>query len=441
MPEILVVDDDDALRSSLAAVLRHEGHAVTTAASVDDALAALRRVPTDLVLSDFKMRGKHGIDFLTALRAVDAAVPFVLMTGYGTVDLAVEAMKRGADDVVLKPFPPEHILQRLSDLTKGSREGACSLRPAHRPVSTLISHNERVKQVLDDAARVARVDSPVLIVGESGTGKEILARTIHFQGPRREKPFIPINCGALPDSLVEEELFGHEVGAFTGASAPRLGLFESAAGGTLFLDEVGELPHPVQVKLLRVLQEGTFRRLGGSEERASDVRIICATNRNLEKAMEEGTFRADLFYRLAVVTLTLPPLRERRDDILTIAEHLLSSLRYELEQPGLRLSLASEELLLSYPFPGNVRELENALERGAIAAQGASIEPHYLGLVGSESDGLREIGARAAAVAEERAIRDVLRAVGGNRTKAAKILQVSTKTLAAKLKSYATSVS
>ncbi len=383
MANVLIIDDNDTLREGLAAVVRRMGHKVCACQSGAEALAAFARSPADFVITDLKMSGMDGLEVLRRIRELDPDCPTLLVTAYGTVEAAVEAMKLGAMDFLTKPFPPEVVRLKV--------ERALELRAARRLNERLQLENERLRtedevryrelvgstevmsKLYDAIGRVAKTDSPVAIYGESGTGKELVARAIHNLSRRHGGPFIKVNCGALAETLLESELFGHERGAFTGAVKRRLGRLELADGGTLFLDEIGEISPAMQVKLLRVLQEGTFERVGGEQTIKVDLRVLSATHRDLQRLIAHGQFREDLFYRLQVVPLQVPPLRDRRADIPELARHFVHKLAPRAN-PGVT-AIAEDAIvrLLAYAWPGNVRELENAIEQALVFAEGSII--------------------------------------------------------------------
>jgi two-component system response regulator HydG len=383
MANVLIIDDNDTLREGLAAVVRRMGHKVCACASGAEALAAFARSPADFVITDLKMAGMDGLEVLRRIRELDPDCPTLLVTAYGTVEAAVEAMKLGAMDFLTKPFPPEVVRLKV--------ERALELRAARRLSERLQLENERLRsedevryrelvgstevmsRLYDAIGRVAKTDSPVAIYGESGTGKELVARAIHNLSRRHSGPFIKVNCGALAETLLESELFGHERGAFTGAIKRRLGRLELADGGTLFLDEIGEISPAMQVKLLRVLQEGTFERVGGEQTIKVDLRVLSATHRDLQRLIEKGQFREDLFYRLQVVPLQVPPLRDRRADIPELARHFIHKLAPRANPAVNAIAEDAIVRLLAYGWPGNVRELENAIEQALVFAEGSVI--------------------------------------------------------------------
>jgi DNA-binding NtrC family response regulator len=382
MGRVLVVDDEPGVRESLRMLLK-DAHSVRCAASVDAALEALRREPADLVLLDLVMPGRSGLELLEELGERPEAPRVVVVTATRTVASAVEAMKRGAADYVTKPFDADEIrikLERLfaqRELEREVEQLRARVEPGDR-LGQLLGRSRAMQEVFRTLRRVAPSRATVLIRGESGTGKELAARALHELSPRAEGPLVAVNCAAIPDHLIESELFGHERGAFTDAVERRIGRFESACGGTLFLDEIGDLGARVQAKLLRALQERRIERLGGSEPIEVDVRVVVATHRDLEREVTEGRFRADLFYRIHVVPLELPPLRERREDVAQLAEHFLARARAAAGRGPTGFSRAAREALEAYAWPGNVRELENAIERAVALSEGELVEPEDL---------------------------------------------------------------
>ena len=383
MANVLIIDDNDTMREGLSAVVRRMGHKVCACAGGAEALQAFARGPADFVITDLKMAGMDGLEVLRRIREIDPDCPTLLVTAYGTVEAAVEAMKLGAMDFLTKPFAPEVVRLKV--------ERGLELRAARRLSERLQLENERLRteddvryrelvgstevmrKLYDAVGRVAKTDSAVAIYGESGTGKELVARAVHNLSRRHNGPFIKVNCGALAETLLESELFGHERGAFTGAIKRRLGRLELADGGTLFLDEIGEISPAMQVKLLRVLQEGTFERVGGEQTIKVDLRVLSATHRDLQKQIAQGLFREDLFYRLQVVPLQVPALRERRADIPELARHFVHKLAARVNPAVSSIDEDAIVRLLAYSWPGNVRELENAIEQALVFAEGSVI--------------------------------------------------------------------
>jgi two-component system, NtrC family, response regulator PilR len=383
MSRILVVDDERSMREFLEILLRKEGYEVATAGDVDGALLALESDDYDLVISDIQMPGKSGLDLLKAIRDVQSDALVVMITAFATTETAISAMKEGAYDYVTKPFKVDEIklvIQKALEKKVLSTENArlrSELRSERRE-RQLVGNSGPMQQVYEMIGRIAATKTNVLIVGESGTGKELVARAIHTESDRAEAPFVALNCAAIPENLLESELFGHVKGAFTGAVGNKPGLFESADGGTLFLDEVGELSLPLQVKLLRALQEKTIRRVGGISDRRVDVRIVAATNRRLEDEVSANRFREDLYYRLNVIQLELPPLRERMEDLPLLVHHFVEKFARELGKPVRGVSEEAMARLRAHAWPGNVRELENGIERAVALSRSEWIEAEAL---------------------------------------------------------------
>jgi two-component system NtrC family response regulator len=442
---ILVVDDEAAQRELLAGFLRKQGHEVLVAAGGAEAVAQLGASQVDLVLSDCRMPGMSGLDLLRALRGINPEVPLLLMTAYGSVETAVQAMKNGAADFLTKPLDLQELLLRIARVAEQARlrsavrELQASLAERHR-LSGVIGESGRMQEVLALVQRVAPSDATVLIRGDSGTGKELIARAIHFNSRRAAGPLVSLNCAALPEQLLESELFGHEKGAFTGAVAQRKGRFEAADGGSIFLDEIGDLAPALQVKLLRVLQERQFERLGGNRPLTVDVRILAATHRDLESAMRQGTFREDLYYRLNVVTIQIPPLRERREDIALLLEHFLKKFAAKEGREVTGLTAAARDAVMKYDYPGNVRELENIVERAVLLARGPVIDLEDLPAALRPGERTRDAEPRhlpdVLAGIERQAIREALERHGGVQTQAAEALGISERVLRYKMKKY-----
>ena len=376
---ILVVDDEPLQRGILQTILDGEGYETITAGSGSEALEAIRKVPPDVVVSDLKMAGMDGIELLGALPQTPAPPPVIIVTAHGTIDSAVEAVKLGAFDYLTKPLDKQKILMAVrkacerAEILKENARLKKELFDRFR-MEGIIARSARMRETVELLRRVADSPATVMVLGESGTGKELVARAIHYNSPRRTKPFTAINCAAIPESLFESELFGHEPGAFTGATSRRAGLFEISNGGTLFLDEVGELPLLMQSKLLRVLQDREVRRVGGKETLRVDVRIVSATNRDLEREMEKGTFREDLFYRLSVVNIELPPLRERIEDIPALVEHFVQKFSAEFHRDIREVDDEAMAVLRACPWPGNVRQLATVIERAVLLSDGSVLD-------------------------------------------------------------------
>jgi len=442
MSSILVIEDTDSLRNALCAVLTVEGHDVTAAASAEEALQCLNTNDFSLILSDLKLPGKSGLEFLQSSKQKIKSLPIIVMTAYGNIDIAVEAMKLGATDFITKPFDPEALCKLIDNIISTKQNSEQEFGRRARRQHRLITQNANVLAMLDQARKVAALSSPVLILGESGTGKELVARYIHEQSPRVASPFLAVNCGSMPSDLLESEFFGHEAGAFTGASEQRIGLFETASEGSIFLDEIANMPSNLQTKLLRTLQESEIRRIGATKTQKINTRIISATNCNIEDEISKGGFREDLYYRLSVVVLEIPPLRERPDDIELLANYYLKTFAKEFQKGELTFSNEALKLLNAYHWPGNVRELENTIERAVIFANQV-IQPDALQLLLSDNSGsdtanvsLSSLTAEAIRKAETEAIKDALIKTRGNKSKASKLLGVSYKTLLNKIKEY-----
>ncbi len=440
---VLVVDDEEIVRESLSGWLRKDGYTVAVAPDGKAALEALRADRWSVVLLDLKMPGMDGLQVLDEARRLRPEAAFVLMTAYATVDTAVAAMKLGAYDYLVKPFDPEELsllVQRIVSQQALLEENEALRRALKREYGfhDLVSKSPAMQRVFDLARVAARSTSTILILGESGSGKEVLARAIHAESPRSGGPFVAISCAALTETLLESELFGHEKGAFTGAATRRKGKFELAAGGTLFLDEIGDISPKLQLDLLRVLEDRTFQRVGGSENLEADVRVVAATNRDLGKAVASGSFREDLFYRLNVIPITLPPLRERPEDVPLLVQHFLDRLSKELQRRIDGVSPEGMAALVAHGWPGNVRELRNVLERGAVVSKGNIIQLADLGLPAPQPG--RAAGPRGDPPSledvEKRHIADVLSWAGGNVTHAARVLGIDRMTLYNKIKRY-----
>ena len=452
MSDILLVEDKDSLRRVLRLTLENAGYSVTEAADARAALAEIARAPHRVVLTDLRMPHGSGLDVLKAARAADSDIPVIVMTAYGSIDEAVTAMKDGAQDFLQKPVDSNHLLllvERALEQARLRTENILLREEWSKRYGfpRIIGESEAIKRAVAETQRVAQTEATVLLLGESGTGKELFARAVHHLSNRRDKPFVAINCAAIPETLIENELFGHERGAFTGASDRRLGKFELASSGTVFLDEIGELPLAVQGKLLRVIEEKVVDRIGGRASIPVDVRVVAATNKDLKRAVEEGEFRGDLFFRLAVFPIEIPPLRDRGSDILMLAKHFASQLGKELRGREAVLSEAATSAMGSHGWPGNVRELENAIERACILTDTMTLEPKDLGLAPPGTDAetlagldlsgtLADVNNRAQRFLEKVKIREALAAHEGNKGRAAETLGVSYKTLLTKIKDY-----
>jgi two-component system, NtrC family, response regulator AtoC len=454
---VLIVDDELNIRRVLAAMLKRDGYEVTTAADGEQALVVLQRTPVHVVVTDMVMPRLGGMELLERVRVDYPDIPVILITAHGTVDSAVAALKAGAFDYVTKPFEQEELRKVIA---KAARANDLERRNVHEGTAEgdrppLVGISPSMRTIYDMVARVADSPSTVLITGESGTGKELIARALQRGSSRRDKPLIKVNCAAIPKDLVESELFGYQKGAFTGAVGDKPGRFELADGGTLFLDEIGEIPVEIQVKLLRALQESEFERVGGIKTLKVDVRLIAATNRDLKSLIAEGRFREDLYYRLAVVPIALPPLRDRREDIPLLVSHFIEKYNRRLGKSVERIDDDALQLLVDYGWPGNIRELENLMERSVLFADGPSIHAASLpdslreidtppppiaaigplGAIAAPSGAsMKEIVRQAQAELEKELISRALEETGGNVTRAAKRLQISRKSLQVKMK-------
>jgi two-component system NtrC family response regulator len=446
---ILIVDDEKVQLEMLEGFLVKQGYEVTAAEDGQKALEKFKSGTFDLVLTDFRMPGMDGIQLLREVRRLQPQVLVVIMTAYGTVGTAVAAMKEGAYDYLTKPIDLDELLLLTQRVGREVRLGQENLELKEQlrekfKVNFIVSASRQMEEALNLVGRVSQSSATVLILGESGTGKELIARAIHYSSPRADQPFVKVNCAALPENLLESELFGHEKGAFTGAVARRVGRFELADQGSIFLDEIGDLSPSLQMKLLRVLQEKEFERLGSNQTLRSDVRVIAATNRNLEEAIQKGTFREDLYYRLNVVTISLPPLRERKEDIPLLVEHFLKKYNRENKKNVTSLSKEARDLLLRYDYPGNVRELENIVERAVVLCRGEALTtqdlPINLREGKAEATLERDRGGRSLPDTldeiESQLIRKALESSGGVQTKAAEELGISERVLRYKMKKY-----
>jgi DNA-binding NtrC family response regulator len=459
-PPILLVEDKDSLRAMLRHALEAQGHTVVEARDQPEAVASLQSVRPAMVLSDLRLPDGDGFGVLRAAKDLDAELPVVVMTAFGNIQDAVSAMKEGALDFLAKPVDPDHLLllveralsqRRLASENFLLREELAQRRGAPQ----IIGEDPRLKQVSQTLHRAAATDTTVLLEGESGTGKELFARALHVLSPRGDGPFVAINCAAIPENLLESELFGYEKGAFTGAGARKPGRFELAHRGTLFLDEIGELPLSLQAKILRALEEKCFDRVGGTVPLRVDVRVVAATNRQLKAAVAARQFREDLYFRLSVFPITIPPLRERPDDITLLARYFIDKYCRDLNKKSMGLAPSAEEALRAYPWPGNVRELQNCIERAVILADSETIRASQLSLsfraapgapgIADEvnpwaaidlSGSLPEVTRRIVAEVERRKIEQALKEADGNRLRAAELLQISQKAFLVKLKEH-----
>ncbi len=449
MRRVLVVDDEENIRLVLRTLLRKHGYEVEVADNGATALALVDSFGPDVILTDVRMPRLGGLDLLAALRAKQSSATVIVMSAYGNVDLALEAMKAGAYDYVGKPFKPDEIVLALRKaeereaLRRENRALREQISKEHR-FESLLARSPQMVEIFRTIGKIADYKTTVLIEGESGVGKELVARALHARSVRKSQSFVAVNCGAIPENLLESELFGHKKGAFTDANADRRGLFEEATGGTLLLDEIGELPLSLQVKLLRVLQEETIRRLGDSKDVKIDVRIIAATHRDLAVEVKAGRFREDLYYRINVLPIRIPPLRERKEDVNLLIDHFVARNNARLGTRIRGVAGETRKLLLDYSWPGNVRELENTIERAMVLSEGDVLEVADLPERLSETldpvqaqlaTGELSIKKTSAAV-EEILIRRALQKTKGNRTRAAEILEISHRALLYKIKDY-----
>jgi DNA-binding NtrC family response regulator len=452
METILVVEDKESMAQMLKETLELEGYEVVIASDGAEGIKKIKAIKVSLVLTDLKLPKKDGLDVLRASKDENPLIPVIVMTAHGSVETAVHAMKLGAFDFITKPLDTDYLLLLMDRALKNQRLVTENLLLkdvlSHRVgMPDIIGKSPGMVEVAKNIQKVASTKTTVLLLGESGTGKELFARAIHDLSPRKDHPFVPINCAAIPGELLESELFGHEKGAFTGAGERKLGKLELADRGTVFLDEIGEMDLSLQSKLLRALQEGEIDRVGGTHSIKIDIRIIAASNRDLEVAVNENSFREDLFYRLSVFPVSVPPLRERKDDIPALVEHFVSKYSAELNISRKNITGDALDILTGYSWKGNVRELENVIERALILCDGEEITNRELSLspVGSPEksvshiplDGTLEETAKAALkIAESRRIKKALEDTHGNKTKAAEQLKVSYKTLLTKIKDY-----
>ena len=457
MSRILVVDDNETMRTGIGLVVERMGHDGVAAASGREALSLLREREYDLVVTDYRMEEMDGLQVLAAVKEDFADTDVMVITAHGTIEIAVEAMKLGAADFITKPFPPDALRLKIDRVLKhrDDRQERLRLDEENRYLreeigvrfGEIVGRSDKITDILAMVERISGADSSVLIYGESGTGKELVARAIHNSSARAAGPFVKVNCGSLPKELVESELFGHEKGSFTGAVRLKRGKFELAEGGSIFLDEIGDIPLDTQVKLLRVLQEKEFDRVGGERTLTVDARVVAATNRPLKEMVAEGSFREDLYYRLEVIPLRLPPLRERAEDIPLLVEHFLLKKCREMNLPLRRLADDALEQLSRYPWPGNVRELENVIERTVVLADGVSVGVADLPLIAAEGevgdgdgqsvefDSAAPLNERLEKL-EKRLITEAMDKANGVKTKAAEFLGIKTSALYYKLDKY-----
>jgi two-component system response regulator AtoC len=449
---LLIIDDEENMRHMLSTVLGKAGYQVDSASDGSEGLQMIKQTCYDFILCDIKMPKMSGMEFLKAARAKVETTTVIMMSAYGTIDTAIEAMKLGAYDYISKPFKTDEVYLTLKKAEERENLKKENLRLKERiqniedsyNFGNMVAKSKAMKSVFRLAAKAAQYKTTVLVLGDSGTGKELIARAIHFQSDRSKMPLVPVNCGGIPETLLESELFGYRKGAFTGADRNKNGLFQEANGGTIFLDEIGELPLVLQVKLLRVLQENEIRPIGDSKSFTVDVRVIAATAKNLEQEVRKGTFREDLFYRLNVLSITLPPLRERSEDIPLLCDHFIARFNKQLEKDIQGISSAAMTRLLAYGWPGNVRELENAIERASVLTEEALLAlEHFPPELEQRSHNanLSEVTngyslKKAQKILEKKMITKALSETGGNRTRAARLLEISYPSLLTKIKAY-----
>ena len=443
--KILIVDDEPNIRDLMCRFLRIESIDGIGAENAFSAQRLLREEPFDGILVDLKMPGMDGLEFVRWVRDEGFRMPIIMMSAHGEIRDAVDALKHGVQDDIVKPFNPEEVVIKLKNLVEAQNFRTLQEMEERLPQErAFIGESIQIRKIKDTITRIAQTNSSILITGESGTGKEVVARTIHEQSPVSSGPFVAINIGGVPENLLESELFGYEKGAFTGANSRKIGMFELANGGTLFLDEIGDMPFSLQVKILRVLQERSITRLGGTEPLPINARIICATNKDLEQMVRDGKFREDLFFRLNVVRIHIPPLRERKDDIPLLAAWIIKKLNANMGRHFSGLTPEAMEKLKSYDFYGNIRELENILERAAIFSDGDLITDDNIELRGEDLRPAASKGAAASADLEAVSLKEIekqtiekaLRRWEGNRTKAAKELGITRRTLITKIEEY-----
>lgn len=452
--KILVVDDEESIREFLEIMLKKEGYEVTLAEDGLKAKELVQKKSFDMIISDLQMPNMTGIELLKFIRQNYPEIVFMMITAFGTTETAVEAMKMGAYDYLTKPFKIDEVRINIANALKSKNlefENRTLKKELNKEFSfqNVIGNSPAMHHVFDLVKRVSQAPTNILITGESGTGKEVIAKAIHYNGPLKEKPFVTINCGAIPENLMESEMFGHKKGSFTGAVADKPGLFEVADGGTLFLDEVGELPLTIQVKLLRALQERIIRRVGSTEDTKVDVRIIAATNRNLEEMVQKSTFRQDLFYRLNVIHIRTPSLRERKEDIPLLAMHFLKKFNGKLNKNINSISDEAMETLKKYEYPGNVRELENLIERTVALEAGATILPESLPPLVVTTSGRKMASSNEIEMTDEGVELDkvigqiekelIIKAIhqaGGVKKKAAKLLKITFRSMRYRIEKY-----
>ncbi|RME14726.1 MAG: sigma-54-dependent Fis family transcriptional regulator [Bdellovibrio sp.] len=452
--KILVVDDEESIREFLDIMLSKEGYEVTCAEDGQKALDLFKKKSFDMVISDLQMPNMTGIELLKEVKSQSPDTLFMMITAFGTTETAVEAMKLGAYDYITKPFKIDEVRINVANALRSKNlevenRSLKRVLEVENSFQNLVGNSEKMHQVFDLIRRVSQAPTNILITGESGTGKEMIAKAIHFNGPLKDKPFVPVNCGAIPESLMESEVFGHKKGSFTGAVSDKAGLFEVADGGTIFLDEVGELPLSIQVKLLRAIQERVIRRVGAVEDTKVNVRIIAATNRDLKKMVEEGSFRQDLFYRLNVINIHAPALRERKEDIPVLARYFLKKYNEKLGKNISDISDEAMNILKKYDYPGNVRELENIIERTVALEGGATILPESLPPLVTTPSGRKMASSHEIEITEEGIDLDkvigqiekellikAIHAANGVKKRAAKLLNISFRSMRYRVEKY-----
>jgi len=450
---ILIVEDNETMREGMVQILKKAAYVVYEASSSEEGLKIFRKNPIQIIITDYKMTGMDGLSLLKTVKKMKPETEVIFVTAFGTIELVVETMKEGAWDFISKPFSKDEFQLKVNRLAKfiGERETAIRLSDENRYLrdelrlhfnfGEIVGEAASMKEIYKTINKVSKNDTSILIYGESGTGKELVARAIHFNSPRKDAPFVRVNCGALAEGILESELFGHEKGAFTGALRQKKGRFELAHLGTLFLDEIGDIPINTQVKLVRVIQEKEFERVGGEESIRVDVRLITATHRNLLEEVRKGQFREDLYYRLHILPVQLPPLRERKEDIPLLASHFLKQLGGEMSKPNLHLTKEGIQLLLSYHWPGNVRELENVLERAAVLAETQEISERDLLFITTEDKGTKIAGTSwdletNLASMERELLEKALKVTKGVKARAARLLNIKEGALYYKLEKY-----